>query len=172
MRPVRNISAEDNARMVSIPGTPFDTIKRDSVEPEPVGTIVLMAFRITGYDPDCDRSLMARLENIDKDGEETGWESSAIGLYSESELVVTADEWRGMFESAWQDIATAKQDGTTLLLYGTQRPHDMPSARRPLVFTGYWNSNDGAWCGTSSTWSGPFYDCTKWQPNIEPPVDT
>jgi len=76
------------------------TIKRDPVEPEPVGTIVLMAFRVTGYDQDCDGSLMARLEHIDKDGEATGWEEDSVGLYPSNDLVVTAEEWRQLFEKS------------------------------------------------------------------------
>ena len=56
-----------------------------------------MAFRITEYHPDCDGSLMAKMEQIDKDGETSGWNVDSIGLYPESELVVTAEEWRGFF---------------------------------------------------------------------------
>lgn len=101
MRPVREItSAEENFRM-ELRG-PFHVPKRNPVKPEPEGTIVLMAFRVTGYDPDCDGSLMARLENIDRDGEATGWEPFAIGLYPDHELVVTQDEWQGMFEKEEQ----------------------------------------------------------------------
>lgn len=101
MRPVREITAaEENFRMERLqPSDPFAVIRRDSVEPEPVGTIVLMAFRVTGYDRDCDGSLMARLEHIDKDGECTGWDPSHIGLYPHTDLVVTAEEWRGLFEA-------------------------------------------------------------------------
>ena len=97
MRPVRTITdEEDNCRIVR--KGPFETLKRDSVEPEPIGTIVLMAFKVTGYDPDCDGSLMARLVHIDKNGEETGWEENAIGLYSHSDLVVTPEELLALFE--------------------------------------------------------------------------
>ena len=101
MRPVREItSEEENYRTVElIPGNPnMLTSKKDPVEPEPVGTIVLMAFRITGYDPDCDGSLMAKLEHIDKDGETTGWTPSQLGLYPSTDLVVTAEEWKAMFK--------------------------------------------------------------------------
>lgn len=75
----------------------IDVIKRDPVEPEPVGTIVLKAFRVTGYDQDCDGSLMAQLDNIDKDMGTTGWSPNSLGLYPQSTLVVTEDEWRKMF---------------------------------------------------------------------------
>ena len=101
MRPVREITvAEENRRMVPFVGTNMVTSKCDGIEPEPVGTIVLMAFRITGYDPDCDGSLMARVENIDRAGESTGWESNSHGLYHNVDIVITAEEWRAMFESA------------------------------------------------------------------------
>jgi hypothetical protein len=71
-------------------------IKRDPVEPEPVGTVVLMAFKVTGYDPDCDGSLMARLSHIRPDGPndewtESGWNETNIGLYSD-DIVVTEEE--------------------------------------------------------------------------------
>lgn len=98
MRPVREITSEmENLRSVEFaPG--METLKRDPVEPEPVGTIVLMAFRITGYKQDCDGSLMATVAHIDKDGEESGWEQDCIGLTPHSDLVVTADELRQLFD--------------------------------------------------------------------------
>jgi hypothetical protein len=96
MRPVREITAEEeNYR--AVPMGPFDVVRRDPVEPEPVGTIVLTAFRIVGYDPDCDGSLMARLEQIDKDGKSTGWRQDAVPLYPDTELVVTLDELKALF---------------------------------------------------------------------------
>lgn len=99
MGPVREItSEEENFRMERLqPSDFFAVIRRDSVEPEPIGTIVLMAFRVTGYDRDCDGSLMARLEQIDKDGECTGWDPTNIGLYPNTDLVVNIEEWKSMF---------------------------------------------------------------------------
>ena len=100
MRPVREITAnEENYRIVELfKGNPNMLMSKvDPVEPEPIGTIVLMAFRITGYDPDCDGSLMARLEHIDKDGKTTGWNPSHLGLYPNTDLVVTKEEWESMF---------------------------------------------------------------------------
>lgn len=100
MRPARKITAEEeNYRTVEmIPGNPsLLTSKRDPIEPEPVGTIVLMAFRITGYDPDCDGSLMARLEQIDRDGETTGWNPKNLGLYPSVDIIVSMEEWKAMF---------------------------------------------------------------------------
>jgi len=96
MRPVRTISdEEEGARIVDMP--PFITVKRNSVEPEPVGTIIIKAFRITGYDKDCDGSLMGRLENIDGSNEATGWEVNAIGVEDTDTMVATEDEWAGLF---------------------------------------------------------------------------
>jgi hypothetical protein len=90
---------DDNARIVPLASGPgFDavTIKRDPVEPVPVGTYVVMVFRVTGYDQDCDGSLMARLAQVDRHGEESGWEPTQIGLYPDSDLIVDdPDElWR------------------------------------------------------------------------------
>ena len=97
MRPVREITAEEENFRVETKG-PFHVIRRDPVEPEPVGTIIMMAFRITGYDRDCDGSLMARFEQIDKDGEITGWEPKHLGLYPDTDLVVSPEELRALFE--------------------------------------------------------------------------
>lgn len=92
LRPVREItSEEENFRIVNahpVDSMSFKTIKRDPVEPEPVGTYVVMCFRVTGYDPDCDGSLMARLEQVDYEGRSTGWSVDHIGLYPSSNLVV------------------------------------------------------------------------------------
>lgn len=100
MRPIREITAaEENFRMVPLKGYPnMSLAKRDPVEPEPIGTIVLMAFRVTGYDSDCDGGLMARLENIGSDGQATGWETDCHGLYPSTEVVVTLEEWAAMFQ--------------------------------------------------------------------------
>ena len=65
MRPVRKITArEENFRLEKSDQLRGAVIRRDSIEPEPSGTIILMPFRITGYDKDCDGSLMARLAAI------------------------------------------------------------------------------------------------------------
>lgn len=104
MRPARDITAEEeNFRTEPMfPGDParsgIAVIKRDPVEPEPVGTIILRPFRITGYDKDCDGSLMARLEAIDCEGDSTGWTVNCIGIYDESTLVVNdLEELRALF---------------------------------------------------------------------------
>jgi hypothetical protein len=96
MRPVREITAEEEDFRLERNG-PFRVIRRNPVEPEPIGTIVLCAFRIAGYDRDRDGSLMARMEAIDQDGETTGWAPDCIGLHPDTELVITQEEWRAMF---------------------------------------------------------------------------
>ena len=98
MRPIREITAEEeNFRVEAIAG--FSVVRRDSIKPEPEGTIILKAFRVTGYDRDCDGGLMARLENIDSKCASTGWEENCIGMDSTSGLVVTEEEWRSLFGS-------------------------------------------------------------------------
>lgn len=66
----------------------IQTIRRDPVEPVPIGTYIARVFRVTGYDQDCDGSLMARLAAVDKTGEDTGWEPTHLGLYRDSAWIV------------------------------------------------------------------------------------
>jgi hypothetical protein len=91
-RPVPKITAEqENFRTVPLASGPgFNAVmtQRDPVEPVPIGTYVAMVFRVTGYDPDCDGSLMARLEQVDKGGEPTGWEPTHLGLYPDVDIVL------------------------------------------------------------------------------------
>lgn len=58
----------------------------------PVGSYVAMVFRVTGYDPDCgetpETATMARLEQVDLDGETTGWEADCIGLYDTVDRII------------------------------------------------------------------------------------
>lgn len=96
MRPVREIDELENARMVNLGG--FEVLRRDPIEPEPVGTIVLIPFRVTRYRKDCDGSLIACLEEVDKNGEITGAELNDVGLSPHTSLVVTEDELRGLFD--------------------------------------------------------------------------
>jgi hypothetical protein len=104
MRLARNITAdEENFRVenkATLPnGDTVGVVKRKAVEPEPIGTIVLLAFKITGYDPDCDGSLMARLENIGLDGHVTGLELNCMGIYPTTDLVVTETELRTLYSN-------------------------------------------------------------------------
>ena len=93
VRKIPEITREqENFRMVRVPGFPFEAIRRDPVEPVPVGTLVARIFRVTGYDPDCDRSLMARLEAVDSAGEGSGWEIDRLGLYPDAWWVVDSPD--------------------------------------------------------------------------------
>lgn len=79
IRKIKEITAkEENFRVEQ------KMVKRDSIEPVPVGTLIVEMFRIVGYDKDCDSSLMARLESIDTEGKATGWTANGIGLYPDS----------------------------------------------------------------------------------------
>jgi hypothetical protein len=105
MKPVPKITAEEeNFRIEEKYSTPRFTVqvpRRDSVEPVPVGTLILTAFRVTGYDPDCDGSLMARLEHVDKHGRATGWRTKHVGLYPDVDLVLDGeDELLALFQDA------------------------------------------------------------------------
>lgn len=88
------VKPDDNHRYVPFlpdvdpEGKRFITSRRDPVEPLPVGSYIACVFRVTGYDPDCDGSLMARLEQVDKDGEPSGWTPDCLGLYPDFDVVV------------------------------------------------------------------------------------
>ncbi len=79
-----------------------EEVRFTSEEPEPVGTVVLLAFRVVGYDKDADGSMMARMESVDLDGEASGWEVDGIGLCPDNGVVVSLEELRelkrGMME--------------------------------------------------------------------------
>jgi hypothetical protein len=88
IRRVPEVTAEaENFRLEPVPGLRAVRPRRDPVEPVPTGSYVVMVFRVTGYDRDCDGSLMARLENVSADGEVTGWNPSHLGLYPNSTWV-------------------------------------------------------------------------------------
>ena len=92
IRRVPEITAEQrNARRVPLAsgdGFNASVFKVDPVEPVPVGTYVARVFRVTGYDQDCDGSLMARLESVGADGEPTGWNPTHLGLYPDCAWVL------------------------------------------------------------------------------------
>lgn len=83
----RRIEEEyDNFRVVYKGG--IRVVRRDFVPPVPVGSYVVKVFRVTGYDPDCDGSAMARLEAVNFEGEPTGSIMGYLGLYPDTALVV------------------------------------------------------------------------------------
>jgi hypothetical protein len=96
IRRVPEITAEQqNARLeplAEVPGSRMMMFRKDPVEPVPVGTLVARIFRVTGYDQDCDGSLMARLESIGADGEATGWTPTHLGLYPDSAWVIDSPD--------------------------------------------------------------------------------
>ena len=109
MRTVRKITKEEeNFRTVPFIGNNMVTSRKDPVEPEPVGTIILMPFKVVGYDPDCDGSLMARLGAIDKNMDFTGWEPTHLGLYPDTAFVVSEAELRNLFMMCGQNEVTNK----------------------------------------------------------------
>lgn len=88
LRPMPEITREqENFRLESLDGN-FKVVRRDPVEPVPVGTYVVKVFRVTGYDKDCDGSLMARLAAVDSYGQTTGWAPTNLSLYPNNTLVV------------------------------------------------------------------------------------
>jgi hypothetical protein len=99
MRKIRKVSDEEAGFGTKEVSPGVNVIKQNPVEAEPVGTVVLLPFVITGYDPDCDGSLMARLKNINLDGQETGWEPSGLGL----------DEYRGFVTGVTEIIEMSKE---------------------------------------------------------------
>jgi len=70
----------------------FHNIRRDSIEPVPIGTHIVMVFKVIGYDKDCDGSLMARLAHVDKNGEPTGWAPTHLGLYPDTDWIVDSPD--------------------------------------------------------------------------------
>lgn len=92
IRRLPDISEQANARTEQwLPGqSQVRVLRQDPVKPVPEGTVVAMLYRVTGYDPDCDGSLMARLEPVDVTGESLGDEEPAQGLHPDSCWVLDA----------------------------------------------------------------------------------
>jgi len=65
--------------------------------PEPIGTIILLPFRVTDYAPDPEGYQRVCLENLDKEGHPTGWEIDGFSLRSDKALVVTTEELQMLF---------------------------------------------------------------------------
>jgi hypothetical protein len=81
---------DDNFQLVEAPGMAANVrrIRRDFVEPVPVGTLLACVFRVTGYDRDFDGSAMVRLEQIDQEGQPSGWEPTNLDLAPDSWVVL------------------------------------------------------------------------------------
>jgi len=84
IRKIKEITAEEENFRVKQIAAGVGVIRRDPIAPVPVGTLIVKMFKIVGYDADCDGSLMARLENVDKEGNVTGWTQNCIGLYPDA----------------------------------------------------------------------------------------
>ena len=70
----------------------------------------------------------------------------------------------------WQPIETAPKTGKAVLLYGaTQEDSNNVRYLTKVVFSGYWEPLDSAWCAHGSHWDGPFFDVTHWMPLPEAP---
>lgn len=95
MRKVTDVSEQENFRLK-------DGICRvDFIEPEPIGTIILVPFVITGYSQDCDGSALAEIAAVDRCGETTGWTEHNIS--PDSRLVVSKEELAELFKSELQN---------------------------------------------------------------------
>jgi hypothetical protein len=121
MRRIRKISAEEeNFRTEALTlwrAPSINVIRRDPVQPEPIGTTLLIPMRVIGYDRDCDGSLMARLEAVPLDELDGRPDSDMLaadiesvhhfgvavithmGLYPNSGIVATPDEIRALLRA-------------------------------------------------------------------------
>ena len=98
MRPLKDVSKEENFRPQVI-GPGMVTTMRTPVEPEPVGSIVLVPFRITGYEVDDNGNCKALLEQVNAEGETNGWKPEPRRLQTSDTLVVEKDELRTLFRN-------------------------------------------------------------------------
>lgn len=72
--------------------------------------------------------------------------------------------------SEWKPIKTAPKDKHILLFGGQKPPFNGVHYYDPLVFSGYWDSIDGAWCAHGTTFNGPFFHATHWMPLPDAPA--
>jgi len=73
--------------------------------------------------------------------------------------------------SEWRtDMQNAPKDGTHLLLRVKPFEWDGGGFKEDVTMTGYWDNVDGAWCGTTSNWDGPFVKPYAWQHLPNPPT--
>ena len=80
-------------------GQAMVTTMRTPVEPEPVGSIVLVPFRVTGYEVDDNGNCKAQLEQVNAKGDTNGWKPEARWLQSQDALVVEQDDLQELFRS-------------------------------------------------------------------------
>jgi hypothetical protein len=73
--------------------------------------------------------------------------------------------------SGWRPIETAPKDGTHILLRVKPFKFEGGEFTGDVTQTGYWDSVDGAWCTTTSAWTGPFVKPYAWQPLPAPPAE-
>jgi hypothetical protein len=67
MEPIREITSEEEKFRLEKVGPGLVTTRRDPVKAVPEGTLLLVPFRVVGFDSDCDGSLMARLKFVGLD---------------------------------------------------------------------------------------------------------
>lgn len=72
--------------------------------------------------------------------------------------------------SEWRDIATAPELANILLFGASTGPECGVRYDSRVVFVGYWDHIDQAWCAVGSHWDGPFFAPTHWMPLPEPPA--
>lgn len=75
-------------------------------------------------------------------------------------------------EMDWRPISSAPKDAY-VMLYGPQIPNTGGvSFSGPLVFSGYWDPLDEAWCAHGSDWAGPWFRPTHWAELPSKPKDS
>jgi hypothetical protein len=109
----RAISAQEENFRLEPAGGGIGFVRRDPIEPEPVGTIILVPMRIIGYDQDFDGGLLARFEQLSLDeldedideeykglppGEVEKYAGISIfhGIYPSTGIVATPEEIRAL----------------------------------------------------------------------------
>ena len=113
MRRPRDISSQEENFRVDDVAPNIGFIRRDPVQAEPIGTLILRPMRVVGFDQDCDGSLMPRLEVLDLDEISAGLDEpdpvfaapdggtygnilTNCGMYPSSGFIITEQELREM----------------------------------------------------------------------------
>jgi len=84
IRKIGEITAEEENFRVEQIAAGIGVVRRDPIEPVPVGTLIAYVFRVVGYTKDCDGSLMIKVECVNMKGEATGWTEDCLGVYTDS----------------------------------------------------------------------------------------